>query len=103
MRDDEDPAARADAGRWQQLSFPFRPHRNPGVGIYPLVATRLSDNNGANFSHKVSFAMSATPETDRARALYDLGHGIIFASRSDPRFSYTTYWPRRVVRWNWWS
>ncbi|MDR7378920.1 putative esterase [Rhodoferax ferrireducens] len=29
----------------------------------------------------------------RAEAIYDLGHSTIFASRSDPRFSYCTYAP----------
>lgn len=29
----------------------------------------------------------------RARAIYDLGHSTIFASRSDPRFSYCMYVP----------
>lgn len=44
--------------------------------------------------------MSATPpaiDADRARAMYDLGHGIVFASRKDPRFSYTTYVPPHIA------
>jgi len=32
----------------------------------------------------------------RARAIYDLGHSTIFASRSDPRFSYCTYAPANI-------
>ncbi|HTK01683.1 MAG TPA: alpha/beta hydrolase [Bordetella sp.] len=33
-----------------------------------------------------------------ARALYDLGPGIIYASRSDPRFSYCTYVPPHIAQ-----
>jgi pimeloyl-ACP methyl ester carboxylesterase len=32
-----------------------------------------------------------------ARAIYDLGHGTIFAARSDPRFSYCTYVPPHIA------
>ncbi|MFJ2987801.1 alpha/beta hydrolase [Collimonas sp. NPDC087041] len=32
----------------------------------------------------------------RARAIYDLGHSTIYASRSDPRFSYCTYVPHHI-------
>lgn len=34
----------------------------------------------------------------RARAIYDLGHGTIYASRGDPRFSYCTYVPEHIGR-----
>lgn len=34
--------------------------------------------------------------TDRARALYDLGKATIFASQSDPRFSYCMYVPPHI-------
>jgi pimeloyl-ACP methyl ester carboxylesterase len=46
--------------------------------------------------------MSAdTPAPDAAalaRALYDLGPGIVYASRHDPRFSYTTYVPPHIAQ-----
>jgi poly(3-hydroxybutyrate) depolymerase len=32
----------------------------------------------------------------RAEAIYDLGHSTIFASRTDPRFSYCTYAPQHT-------
>src|SRR5450830_1416756 len=32
----------------------------------------------------------------RARAIYDLGNSTIYASRSDPRFSYCTYVPPHI-------
>lgn len=38
-------------------------------------------------------ASSSTFGAQRARAIYDVGHSTIFASRSDPRFSYCTYVP----------
>jgi pimeloyl-ACP methyl ester carboxylesterase len=34
----------------------------------------------------------------RARAIYDLGAGTIYASRGDPRFSYCTYVPEHIGR-----
>jgi pimeloyl-ACP methyl ester carboxylesterase len=40
----------------------------------------------------------ATESADMARALYDLGHGIVFAARSDPRFSYCTYVPPHIAQ-----
>jgi predicted peptidase len=44
-------------------------------------------------------ALSDTPATFEAQAaaIYDLGHGSIFASRSDPRFSYCTYVPPHIA------
>lgn len=41
-------------------------------------------------------AATASPQSfgdKRAAAIYDLGHSTIFASRTDPRFSYCTYAP----------
>lgn len=39
--------------------------------------------------------MTTTP-ADRARAIYDLGHTAIYASRVDPRFHYCLYVPPQV-------
>ncbi len=41
---------------------------------------------------------SADIAADHARAIYDLGHGTIFAARSDPRFSYCTYVPPHIAQ-----
>lgn len=45
------------------------------------------------------------PDAARARAIYDLGHSTVFASRTDPRFSYCMYVPRTstspATPWNW--
>jgi pimeloyl-ACP methyl ester carboxylesterase len=48
----------------------------------------LSPTNGP--AAEVSFGQK------RAEAIYDLGHSSIFASRSDPRFSYCTFAPPRT-------
>eukprot|EP01036_Dinobryon_divergens_P014749 gene14749-19946_t len=46
--------------------------------------------------------MTTTPQPNtafaeqRARAIYDLGPSTIYASRSDPRFSYCTYVPEHI-------
>jgi pimeloyl-ACP methyl ester carboxylesterase len=40
---------------------------------------------------------AATPSAEqKARALYDMGNSIVYASRSDPRFSYCTHAPRHL-------
>lgn len=36
------------------------------------------------------------PDAARARAIYDLGHSTVFASRTDPRFSYCMYVPPHI-------
>jgi poly(3-hydroxybutyrate) depolymerase len=41
-------------------------------------------------------ASPAADNANMASALYDLGHGTIFASRFDPRFSYCTYVPPHI-------
>ena len=36
------------------------------------------------------------PDAARARAIYDLGHSTVFASHTDPRFSYCMYVPPHI-------
>ncbi len=41
-------------------------------------------------------APTLAPDAARARAMYDLGHSTVFASRIDPRFSYCMYVPPHI-------
>ena len=41
-------------------------------------------------------APALAPDAARARAMYDLGHSTVFASRIDPRFSYCMYVPPHI-------
>ncbi|MBZ6077200.1 alpha/beta hydrolase [Microvirga puerhi] len=41
----------------------------------------------------LAVAPPETPEKDRGRQIYDLGHTTVFASKQDPRFSYCLYVP----------
>lgn len=41
-------------------------------------------------------APALAPDAARARAIYDLGHSTVFASRIDPRFSYCMYVPPHI-------
>ncbi|MFY3866575.1 alpha/beta hydrolase [Achromobacter xylosoxidans] len=41
-------------------------------------------------------APALAPDAARARAIYDLGHSTVFASRTDPRFSYCMYVPPHI-------
>ncbi len=41
-------------------------------------------------------APTLAPDAARARAMYDLGHSTVFASRIDPRFSYSMYVPPHI-------